>query len=505
MNPAAAAGNLRSNQGERARNFRKCKEMNAMRWRSLPRAIARGAAAALALWAGLAAAPPTAADTFEVQLVGIAFSPANLAIVQGDTVTWRNTGGLHNVQARDGSFSSGAPTTGLFTFSHTFNTTGTFVYDCLIHRNMGMTGQVVVVPPQGGGGEPGTLRFGGGTFSVNEGTANATISVVRSAGDDGAVSVDFATSNGSATAGADYTARTGTLTFADNEDGTKTFTVPILDDTQPEGNETVNLALSDPGGGAVLGSPATAVLTIVDNDSGGSAGTLSFAAAAVAAAEDGGPATVSVQRTGGTTGAVSVTYGTADGSASAGSDYTPATGTLSWGNGDGAAKTFTVPLLDDGAIEGDETVNLALSSPTGGAALGSPAAAVLTVTDDDVPAGPCVADDQTLCLQDGRYLVRVDFRAPADPAPRPATAVPFTERAGMFFFFNENNIEMLIKVLNACVEPFNRWWVFYAATTNVEFQVTVVDTERSRVKRYANPQGLAAPPVQDTDAFATCP
>ena len=49
-------------------------------------------------------------------------------------------------------------------------------------------------------------------------------------------------------------------------------------------------------------------------------------------------------------------------------------------------------------------------------------------------------------------------------------------RAGLFWFFNENNIEMLIKVLNACVPPFDRYWTFYAATTNVEFTVTVTDT-----------------------------
>ena len=76
----------------------------------------------------------------------------------------------------------------------------------------------------------------------------------------------------------------------------------------------------------------------------------------------------------------------------------------------------------------------------------------------------------------------------------------------MFWFFNENNIEMLIKIQNACVDPFNRYWVFFAATTNVEFEVVVEDTAHPGVeRRYTNPQGMAALPVQDTGAFATCP
>lgn len=122
-----------------------------------------------------------------------------------------------------------------------------------------------------------------------------------------------------------------------------------------------------------------------------------------------------------------------------------------------------------------------------------------------VPPGPCVPDASTLCLHGDRFRVTVDFATQTNPTPQPATKIPLSDRAGLFYFFNENNIEMLIKVLDACVDPFNRYWVFYAATTNVEFTVTVTDTEAVRTRVYTNPLGTAAPPVQDTQAFATCP
>jgi glucose/arabinose dehydrogenase len=116
-------------------------------------------------------------------------------------------------------------------------------------------------------GSPGQLAFSQPTYTVNEDGTNATIAVTRTDGTDGAVTVRYATSNGTATAGSDYTATSGTLTFAAGE-STKNITVPITNDTAVEKDETVNLTLSTPGGGATLGSQTTAVLKIVDNDPG---------------------------------------------------------------------------------------------------------------------------------------------------------------------------------------------------------------------------------------------
>ncbi len=116
------------------------------------------------------------------------------------------------------------------------------------------------------------LQFSSATYSVSEGTATATISVTRIGGSSGAVAVSYATSNGTATAGSDYTSASGTLNWADTDAATKTFAVPITNDTVVESDETINLTLSNPTNGAVLGTPSSVVLTITDNDSTGGGG-----------------------------------------------------------------------------------------------------------------------------------------------------------------------------------------------------------------------------------------
>ncbi|MBK7044725.1 MAG: hypothetical protein IPH50_14300 [Rhodanobacteraceae bacterium] len=231
----------------------------------------------------------------------------------------------------------------------------------------------------------GSLQFAVAASAVAENGATATISVTRTGGSTGAVSIDYASSNGSATAGSDYTATSGTLNWAAGDTTPQTFTVAITDDATDEPDETVNLTLSNPTGGASSGAPNTAVLTITDNDPPPAAGSLQFAVAASAVAENGATATISVTRTGGSTGAVSIDYASSNGSAAAGSDYTAASGTLNWANGDTTPQTFTVTITDDATDEPDETVNLTLSNPIGGASSGAPNTAVLTITDDDPP------------------------------------------------------------------------------------------------------------------------
>ena len=89
-------------------------------------------------------------------------------------------------------------------------------------------------------------------YPVRENAGEVVITIEGIGGSSGAVSVDYATSNGSAIAPGDYTARSGTLTWAAGDVSTKTFTIPISNDAQLENNEIVNLTLSNPTGGAAL-------------------------------------------------------------------------------------------------------------------------------------------------------------------------------------------------------------------------------------------------------------
>ncbi len=95
---------------------------------------------------------------------------------------------------------------------------------------------------------PGTLQFSAATYSVDEGGTTAIITVTRTGGSNGGASVDYATSDGTATEGDDYTAASDTLNWADGDANSKTFTVSITDDLVVEDNEIVNLTLSNPTG-----------------------------------------------------------------------------------------------------------------------------------------------------------------------------------------------------------------------------------------------------------------
>jgi hypothetical protein len=75
--------------------------------------------------------------------------------------------------------------------------------------------------------------------------------------------------------------------------------------------------------------------------------------------------------------------------------------------------------------------------------------------------------------------------------------------SGLFWFFSQANIELLVKVLDGCAVN-HKLWVFASATTNVGFTLTVTDTVTHAVKTYSNTVGKAAPPIQDTAAFASC-
>ena len=179
------------------------------------------------------------------------------------------------------------------------------------------------------------------------------------------VTVDYATADGSATAGDDYTATSGTLTFAAG-DTEKTVSVAIGDDTVNEDDETFTLTLSN-ASGATLGT-ASATGTIKNR---AITPTVSIAGGSGTEGDDDAIAfTVTLDQA--AAAAVTVDYATADGSATAGDDYTATSGTLTFAAGD-TEKTVSVAIGDDEVNEDDETFTVTLSNATG-ATLGTSSA-----------------------------------------------------------------------------------------------------------------------------------
>lgn len=223
---------------------------------------------------------------------------------------------------------------------------------------------------------------------VNEGTTSPlTVAVTRSGGTLGDATVDVAVTGGTATSGADYQFAPATLTWPNGQNGPRTATITLINDQLVEGNETINLALTN-ATGASLGSPNTAVVTITDNDSGApSAGVLQFSAAAYAVTEATATLAIVVTRTNGSSGAASVNVAASGGTATLNSDYQISSTPLMWADGNAANKTFNITIVNDTIGEEAETISLELANPTG-ATVGAVSTATATINDDDQSSPP---------------------------------------------------------------------------------------------------------------------
>jgi hypothetical protein len=189
---------------------------------------------------------------------GIAYTTASTGLALGGTaaddaavtqVTWTNNRGGSGTATGTSAWSIASIPLAL----------GANVITVTASNALGFTGSAVYTVTRI---VPGTLQLSSSSYQLMESAGAAVISVTRSGGTDGAVSVAYATSNGTATAGLDYTATSGTLNWADGDAVAKTFSVPLRAGTATSGDLTLNLALSNPTAGATLGSPASAVLTI---------------------------------------------------------------------------------------------------------------------------------------------------------------------------------------------------------------------------------------------------
>lgn len=118
---------------------------------------------------------------------------------------------------------------------------------------------------------------------------------------------------------------------------------------------------------------------------------------------------------------------------------------------------------------------------------------------------PCNPTPLHLCLTPERFEVLVRWRDFFGNSGDGHAVDIDRQDSGLFWFFNAQNLELLVKVLDACTLSPPRFWTFTAATTNVEYALVVTDTEERRSRAYVNRLGSLARAIADTDAFATCP
>ena len=233
------------------------------------------------------------------------------------------------------------------------------------------------------------LSFATNNYSVLKNGGTEVITVVCSNPNFEPVSVNYATSDGTATNGIDYLGTSGTLTFT-NGVTTNTFNVPIINNFLITGNRTFNVTLSNPTAPGQLVSPSVATVTIIDSNSG-----LSFDSATYAINKNGIAATINVIRTGYTDSVVSVNFLATNGTAVAGVNYFSTNGTVTFTNGV-TTQSFTVQVINTTVVQPDETVLLLLSSPIG-AQLVPPSAAFLTIHDTSgsyvIPAGSALVSE----------------------------------------------------------------------------------------------------------------
>lgn len=220
------------------------------------------------------------------------------------------------------------------------------------------------------------FSFSAPTYVVSESGGSVTISVLRLGGTNGAASVQYSTTNSTATAGSDFSGVTSALLSFANGEALKTFTVPITSDTVVEGDETFGVILSNPSSGVQLLTSFAAV-TIVDDDTGFSLSTNSYSAD-----EGATNLLVTVYRTNANTGPVSVSLTSSNGTAVAGQDFAAVGGSLNFTNGE-AVKVVAIPIVNDLLVEGDEDFQLSLSAPSAGAQLVGVTGATATIVDND--------------------------------------------------------------------------------------------------------------------------
>jgi hypothetical protein len=173
--------------------------------------------------------------------------------------------------------------------------------------------------------------------------------------------------------------------------------------------------------------------------------------------------------------------------------------------------SYTLTLACSGVSQPTPTPTRT-STPPGPVPTATPPSPTATATPPGVNTMPCVRDDQTACLLDDRFEVRVQMKNHANP---PVTfpgiiqlyqgATSETEQSVSFYSFNNGNVEVFVKMVDACGLPaFNSFWLFAAGATDAETTITARDTHSGLVRTITNQSGQLFLPYANTQAFLTC-
>ncbi len=273
---------------------------------------------------------------------------------------------------------------------------------------------------------PTGLQFETGNNLTFEGTPSLTIKVARTGDVSGTVSVNYATSDGTATAGSDYTAASGTLNFAPGE-LSKLITIPIINDNLYEGgNETFNLSLSSATAPAILTLPSTTTITISDNEPKPS---VSISSNVLITEGDSGTknAAITVSLSPNPSfQTITVDYATANGSATAGNDYVANSGTVTIAPGTTSA-TINVVINGETTVEPDETFSISLSNAANVTFISNPNLTV-TIGNDDASVQ---ASNAALNVNEGAGFVNVSVTRVGDTSRAASVQFSTTDTAGL--------------------------------------------------------------------------
>jgi hypothetical protein len=228
----------------------------------------------------------------------------------------------------------------------------------------------------------GRLQFSSSSYQASENDGVAAITITRTGGSDGEVSASVLSSDGTAEVDLDYGAFAESVVFAAGETQ-KTVFVPLLDDFRLEGNESFYLHLGNATGGAEIRDPSLATIRIMENEIA-AAGTLQFTTNLYVARESNEVAVLTVVRSGGTQGAITVNYSVEGISADAGLDFAPESGTITFLHGQSRAQ-IRIPVIDDVDHEPAEQFMVMLEEPGSGASLGNRVTATVRIISDDLP------------------------------------------------------------------------------------------------------------------------